>query len=823
MSVSELTPVALAPHLSMQEEFVYHWKAITSFFIDNKGEKMPVEQTNLAPHLEQMLLLLRREEEEGGDGGMYGPCLEYLIQHRLLDTLFSLARTDYPAGMKPTVLSFFTRLLSRIHQPLLAHVNVYRPVQRLIKACGEVRAGPTEIEEIQFLCTVCAKVKTDPYLVNFFLEAPKAPSGTDLPKSHPVTQEPPSDNKLHQDFHLVKTLLNLSHSEDSRVAVKACEGLMLCASLPDPVAAHCLVNRTGFCEDLTSRLVDTYRRLPAEINPLDLEHVQAKWGLEVVTRSEDEQTFAGKRQLVSFLSWLDYCDQLASVANPIVSEALARNIHQQFLVPHFQADLLQMSESGCITATAYMTRCLRTVCSPRLLSELVLFLLGDTRKPEAPDDPGDSLRARLIQRCSGLSEEIALITLQLFDTLLQKDDEHILHNLVLRNLEHRQYIDLLAKRKSYELECNTDACVHPSYNNPSKTDGVNTNTVEVKDGKINVESNTVNQICKEESSKNGSGITKDKREVISESLPEISGRQSDNAESEKESDSSTSSKVESCEIEAKDPEVVISEGCKDAGDSAEGKHKQTSKGESKDVQCKPDDNGAGSETEFSPMSTPQHLQTEVHKVVNCFLTLLPEDLKSSNQTSDSGYDMYLKDAHKQFSSLVDACKSGGYATAQSGNKSEPVPQFYEGAFLRMVLDRLSHLLDQSYPINLQLTSVVSKLALVPHPCLHEFLLEPYLPLRQGTRNLHTVFKKIASEIQSQFSVERDLGVKLYRVRRRLMGQSSSMHSVRQAATKTFERAGAESRLEAIIVFEEFCKELSAIAFVKHHAAVTGES
>lgn len=34
------------------------------------------------------------------------------------------------------------------------------------------------------------------------------------------------------------------------------------------------------------------------------------------------------------------------------------------------------------------------------------------------------------------------------------------------------------------------------------------------------------------------------------------------------------------------------------------------------------------------------------------------------------------------------------------------------------------------------------------------------------------------------------------------------------------RLDGQSQLEAIIVLEEFCKELSAIAFVKHHAAVT---
>ena len=36
---------------------------------------------------------------------------------------------QYPPGMKQTVLSFFTKLLSRIKQPILAHVSVYKAVQ----------------------------------------------------------------------------------------------------------------------------------------------------------------------------------------------------------------------------------------------------------------------------------------------------------------------------------------------------------------------------------------------------------------------------------------------------------------------------------------------------------------------------------------------------------------------------------------------------------------------------------------------------------------------------------------------------------------------
>ena len=69
--------------------------------------------------------------------------------------------------------------------------------------------------------------------------------------------------------------------QDSRVAVKACEGLILCASLPEPVAAHCMINSTKFCKDLTQRLADTYNKLPDCVNPADLENVQAKWGLVI--------------------------------------------------------------------------------------------------------------------------------------------------------------------------------------------------------------------------------------------------------------------------------------------------------------------------------------------------------------------------------------------------------------------------------------------------------------------------------------------------------------------------------------------------------------
>lgn len=55
---------------------------------------------------------------------------------------------------------------------------------------------------------------------------------------------------------------------------------------------------------------------------------------------------------------------------------------------------------------------------------------------------------------------------------------------------------------------------------------------------------------------------------------------------------------------------------------------------------------------------------------------------------------------------------------------------------------------QPYDVNLQVTSVLSKLALLPHPHLHEYLLDPYINLAPGCRSLFAVIVRVrpSSEI-----------------------------------------------------------------------------
>lgn len=56
---------------------------------------------------------------------------------------------------------------------------------------------------------------------------------------------------------------------------------------------------------------------------------------------------------------------------------------------------------------------------------------------------------------------------------------------------------------------------------------------------------------------------------------------------------------------------------------------------------------------------------------------------------------------------------------------------------------LFYFIPQPYDVNLQVTSVLSKLSLFPHPHIHEYLLDPYVNLASGCRSLFSVIVRVS--------------------------------------------------------------------------------
>ncbi|XP_074784503.1 FHF complex subunit HOOK-interacting protein 2B isoform X1 [Athene noctua] len=685
------------PSLDLLEAFTDHWKGITGYYLEATDESVPARQTDIPWRLKQMLDILVYEEKQR-PGGETGPCLEYLLQHKVLETLGTLGKAEYPPGMRQQVLLFFSRVLGQVQHPLLHYLNVHRPVQKLLQLSGDRLGSGTEKEEVQFAAVLCAKIKQDPTLLTHILEGksilngrraqelPACPveEGAEHPPGTAGTAEPSPPRRAG---NLVTALVGLSKSKKSRVALKARENLLLLVGLAQEAAAACLVRSSALCQLLTEHLCDLYSAVPTCTDPADvLAMERVSWRSQ--GDAAGDAVFPGKESLAAFFGWLDYLDEVVVGAHPVVADAVSEAVEERFFQGILEPQLLQMSELDVLRATATLTGTVRQICAPPLLHRLVLFLLGPDRHPETPGDTPHPLRTQLIDRCNHLSDEISLASLRLFEELLQKPHEHIAHSLALRNLEARGY-----------LQRNP---LVPDERGPLETDPED-------------------------------GLDLEEDPYFTDGFP---------------------------------------------------------------------DTGFGMAKIPLPASAPSG-KGQVSEVVSSFLCLVPEEAKTSSCMEEGGYDTYVHDAL----GMVQACRASaapwGWPPAPRPlDACHPEGTFYEGHFLKVLFDRMTQILDQPYSLNLQVTSVLSRLATFPHPHLHEYLLDPYLNLAPGCRSLFSVLVRVIGDLMQRLQRVPHFRAKLLLVRQQLLGLVPG------------ERMDHTMLFKGVVVLEEFCKELAAIALVK---------
>ncbi|XP_055776470.1 FHF complex subunit HOOK-interacting protein 2B [Salvelinus fontinalis] len=714
------------PSVNLLDSFVDHWKGITNYYIETTVQTRPVKQTDIPWRLKQMLDILVYEEGQQGQEEM-GPCMEYLLQHKLLETLCTLGKAQYPPGMNQQVLVFFSKILVQIQKPMLHILNVNRPVQKLVRLCGLLESQ-TEKEEAQFMFVVCSRVKQDPYVLNYILEikkdnhskrsistsedTEKGRSGETVSSNYPTASNPASTSSPQQhsptdspstifpaNAGLIHVLVHLSRSQKSRVALKAFESLLLLVSIPKEDTAVCLAESTPLCQLLAERLCELFSQLPATLEPADIHSFpQTHWNVPFSQSGmQESQSFPGSEHMERFFAWLDFLDHLMREAPKSLAVKLAKEIHNCWLVGVLQHELLQMSEMGVLVNTALLCCSVRHIQSPAMVEELVSFLLGrHTQSEQRLDTESHVLRYQLIEHCDHISDEISITTLLLFEELLQKPHRDILFNLVLRNLENRCYVTRTLG--------GGDDCRHFTDTDP----------------------------------------------------------------------------VEENEELEEDPFFTDMYGEDEFNSSEQLLHR--------------------------PQLMREHRcsgQTQALDIVNSFLCLVPQEAKTSQHVQGARYETYVHDAHEQFKECTAFLLDWDWPESLKPTElSVSSSDFFEGHFLKVLFDRIGRILEQPYELNLQVTSVLSRLAVFPHPHLHEYLLDPYIILAPGARSLFSVLIRVIGELMQRIEVIPNFTEKLVHVRRQLMGLDGE--------------SGVDHMLllKGVIILEEFCKELAAIAFVK---------
>ncbi|XP_072243199.1 FHF complex subunit HOOK-interacting protein 2B-like [Leuresthes tenuis] len=424
------------PTIHLLDSFIDHWKSITNYYIQTTDDSLPVRRTDIPWHLRQMLDILLYEDKQQAVEDT-GPCLEYLLQHKLLETLTTLGKAQYPPGMCQQVLIFFSKLLDQMQKPLLQLVSVYKPVQKLIRLCA-LPGSTTEKEEAEFLLVVCSRVKQDPHVLRYVLELmdqqptssqsqhstqtsvqqtePCLPSNQSGPSSSSSVQsDPPSSSPVQSESGLLWALLQLTRSQRRAVSLKAHDSLLLLCGAQGGSSGELLVAHTQLGELLAGRLQELYSLLAAE--DLDPAALQSRPPVPWRSESPDHTN--------NFFTWFDFLDHLTRDAPQVLAVKVSQCVHQVWLVETLHPQLLHRCEQVVLVSTSVLCATVRLLQSSTLLDQLVHFLL---RTPS------------LTQLCDHISDQISMASLSLVDELLQKPHRDIVDILVLDFLQSRRYL-----------------------------------------------------------------------------------------------------------------------------------------------------------------------------------------------------------------------------------------------------------------------------------------------------------------------------------------------------------------------------------------------
>ncbi|KAM3659254.1 FHF complex subunit HOOK-interacting protein 2B [Ammospiza maritima maritima] len=826
------------PSVDLLEAFTEHWTGITGYYLEATDESVPARQTDIPWRLRQMLDILVHEERQRPPGDT-GPCLEFLLQHKLLETLGTLGKAEYPPGMRQQVLLFFSRLLGQLQHPLLHYLNVHRPVQKLLQLSGDRLGSGTEREEVQFTAVLCSKIQQDPSLLPHILQGKSILNGRRAPES-PRTEglEHPSGTSASS----MPRAEGLEHPSGTGASSKRLKHPPGTAAISTPREEHLEhplgtsassmakkeglehpLGTTASSEHLEHPLGTAASSMPRKEN---LEHppgttaisTPREEGLEHPpgTTASSERlehppgTNASCMPRAEHLDHPSGTDATSSSAQPSPARrdsnlvtclvALCRSKKSRVALKARENVLLLagLSQEAAATCLARGT----ALC--QLLVGHLCDLYGAVPAGTDPADvlgmdraswrsqgdgagdggfPGKESLAEFLGWLDFLDELVMGAHPLVADAISQAVEEKFFQGTLQPQLLQMSELAVLgatAVLTGTVRQLRSPALLHhlvlfllgPHRHPETPGDAPHALRAQLIErcDHLSDEISLASLRLFEE-------LLRKPHEHVAHNLVlrNLEARAYLQRGAEERGPPETDPEEDGLELE-EDP--YFTDGFPDS---------------------------FGVTKNPSPASTPSG-KGRVSEVVSSFLCLVPEEAKTSSCMEEGGYDTYVHDAL----AMVQACRASaapwGWPSCprplDSCHCCHPMVAFYEGHFLKVLFDRMSRILDQPYSLNLQVTSVLSQLAAFPHPHLHEYLLDPYLSLAPGCRSLFSVLVRVIGELMQRLQRVPRARAKLLLVRRQLLGLVPG------------EQMDHTVLLKAVVVLEEFCKELAAIALVK---------
>lgn len=373
-----------------------HCRSIHDIILTSETSKGSLETSRRV--LDHFNGVINTISDEKCRDGQLGPCLEYAMESGVFEEIFSWS-LGQRACMKELIkeqLKLYKSLIKRCKQPILILEEIVVPLKRLLRSCTGKQSSDIELVFVDVLHQLCVCVNQDVSLLN----------------AHFINASSPKEG----DLSVFSLLIPYLHSE-GEVGSRSRDAVLLCTSLSmfQEQLANFICEETTFCPVLATGLSALYSRLP---NTLDVP------GEDWYTLEKGLWTTLP--ELKSFITSLEFCNDVIQTAHPRIQSKLLDLIYQGFLVSVMAPALNQNSTDALIAATAYFDLFLGSVTEPKLMKVFLKFILREKF------DEVQILHS-LLQRID-TKNELCLVTMALFQTLVNLNSEDVMIELVLKYL-----------------------------------------------------------------------------------------------------------------------------------------------------------------------------------------------------------------------------------------------------------------------------------------------------------------------------------------------------------------------------------------------------
>jgi len=414
--------------------------------------------TNIPENLDAMVCILIQEdlgivldsnspsglgsvEYSGRPSGPLRACLEFTMEHKVFEGLYTLASMDTPKGMSSLVLKMVQRIVEKVRHPLVPYKNAHSPLRQLVHLVNEVGDESCRINLVLLLESIWYQIREDAPRVQAFYEVRGGLNQLDIFTSllpH-VVQNSPLGAASRRTMIIVSSVGEPTLQKfvaDSEFPRILCEGLRV----------SFLSRTTSNQESQKAKgefLIELWRFYCAVATPI-YEYLPID---QVLTPIDSNNEFEDLQKL---------------------SVCLLQTLQTVFFEDTLNELLMVTSESVSCAALSCVCDLLEIFVGTEFQSpvcwKFVSFLINTSCLDDPDDKPKEDSMVQkvLVSRLDSMSPIVSARGLAFFSCLLELDDPRILHCLVLRNLYNGNHL-------LPSMEDNNDAMKTPVKKRPESS------------------------------------------------------------------------------------------------------------------------------------------------------------------------------------------------------------------------------------------------------------------------------------------------------------------------------------------------------------------